>query len=348
MEQVMNSVEGTAKPKKVKKPINRQKLQDNLWGWAFTSPLIIGTVIFTYIALILTIILSFTGFKEGNLFEYLGNMGLPTDKRGNEMGLFYWYQYMFTDKIEVKNLYSGLFNAVFYMIGIPIGMILSMFFAVCMTRDIKGGNVYRIIYYLPSVASAIAISYTFQKLFDGKGMINRLFFGSNESAYVQWLRPTGVEGVAESWNPAYITQKWVVVIMSVWKGLGGTIILYVAGLSGVNASHKEAASIDGANGWITFWAIVIPQLWPTIFYNIVTAVIGGMQIYAEPDLIFNAKSGTGYSYTYSGYVGMIFSYGPQGGDNMNLAYAGALGIFLAIIIAILTLFQFYLDSKADK
>lgn len=340
--EAVNSMESTP-VQKPKRRINRQKLQDNIWGWLFTSPLIIGTLIFTYIALIITIILSFTDYGGGNLMDYLSG-GLHAQD-GNP---FYWYKYMFTDADQFKFFYSGLFNAVFYMIGIPIGMFLSMFFAVCMTRDIKGGNVYRIIYYLPSVASTVAITYSFQRLFQTEGAINTVLFGDATDKYIQWLVPTNITGVNEAWNPAFITMKWVIIIMGAWKGLGGTIILYVAGLSGVNASHKEAASIDGANGWITFWQIVIPQLWPTIFYNIVTSVIGGMQIYAEPDLLF-ANAGN-FDFRVSGYVALIVKWGPQGNNagHPNFAYAAALGLILAIMIAILTLVQFYLDSKADK
>ena len=129
--------------------------------------------------------------------------------------------------------------------------------------------------------------------------------------------------------------------MNVWKGLGGTVILYIAGLSGVNASTKEAAEIDGANGWRIFWKITMPDLYPVIFYNIVTSVIGGLQIYAEPELLTN-----GMNAATSGYVSLIYMYGTTstGGDG----YAGqgsAYAIILALIIFAITLFQFWLDSR---
>ncbi|MGN1235735.1 MAG: carbohydrate ABC transporter permease, partial [Christensenellaceae bacterium] len=330
---------------------NQQKLLDNLWGWLFCSPLLIGTIVFVYTCLVLTIVLSFTNYNMGTpLFDYIFGGGM----KAMQGDAFYWYKYIFTDSVAWKDVYSGLFNAIFYMIGIPIGMILSMFFAVCMTRDIKGANFYRVIYYIPSVASTVAITFTFQNLFKTgpEGVINQIIIAANggdTSKAIAWLAPSGPElQPSQPWAPGAIRQKWIIILMSVWKGLGGTIVLYIAGLSGVNASHKEAASIDGANGWVTFWKIMIPQLWPTIFYNIVTSVIGGMQIYAEPDLLFRSGGTTSYNIYTSGYVGLIVANGPMAEGTVRIGYASALGMVLAIIIMILTLIQFYLDSKNDN
>ena len=155
----------------------------------------------------------------------------------------------------------------------------------------------------------------------------------------------------------------MVVIMMVWKGLGGTIILYIAGLSGVNASTKEAAQIDGASGWKIFWKVTMPDLYPVIFYNIVTSVIGGMQIYAEPELFF-PTSGDNHlgmpNLLTSGYVALIWFWGRNpttsvGADVIDLtgmssstpfeSLGAAYGMILAIIIFVLTLFQFWLDKK---
>ncbi len=354
VEAVMGDGAAVAPAKKRKKPINQQKLQDNLWGWLFCTPLIVGTTLFVYIAFVIAILLSFSNYQEATpLWNFLGNIewGSAAIVRV-ESGEFItdtsliWYRYIFESTTQSNDFWYTLFNTVFYLIGIPIGMILSVFFAVCMSRDIKGANIFRVIYYIPCVASTVAITYTFQRLFatGGSGVINRLLFGDDSTRYINWLN--GAQNT-RPWSSGAIIYKWVIIIMSVWKGLGGTIILYVAGLSGVNASHKEAASIDGANAWITFWKIEIPQLWPTIFYNMVTAVIGGMQIYTEPDLLFSTNGGVNFEVT--PYVGKIFYLGPMGNNpSPNCAYACALGIILALIIFVLTLFQFLIDSKMDK
>ena len=368
--------------KKQRKPINQQKLQDNLWGWIFCIPLIIGTIWFIYVTLIMAFLLSFTDFETGGgipMGEYLAHMGdnifFNYDTMKTEP--FHWYAQLFTEKVAtapslaamdiwLHEMGAQLFNTVFYMIGIPIGMVLSMFFAVCMSRDIKGGNVFRVLYYIPCVASTISIVYTFKIMFRDTGVMNSIFglLEYNEAGQVTggftWM-PTA-PSVGDSWmsllgkDPTTVSPtnsfmrdpfwcqgiffKLVIIIMSVWKGLGGTIILYVAGLSGVNAATKEAAQIDGANGWQIFWKVTMPDLYPVIFYNIVTSVIGGMQIYAEPELLANS-SGNG-NVMVSGFVALIYKYG----INQHYASAGAAyGMFLAVIIFALTLFQFWLDSR---
>ena len=283
-----------------------------------------------------------------------------------------WYKYVFqweeystgttTSPYPMNVTGMLLFNTVFYAIGIPIGMVLAMFFAVCMSRDIKGGNVFRVVYYLPCVASTVSIVYTFTNMFGTDGVINRLL-GANipwfrEEVSQPWLTLT--DGGDPFWGHGLL-QKSLIIIMSVWKGLGGTIILYIAGLSGVNASTKEAAQIDGANGWRIFWKITMPDLYPVIFYNIVTAVIGGMQIYAEPELFFPTASTTGSypNFLTSGYVSLIWFWGVTSraridtnyydpGIPGNAAYqslGAAYGMVLAVIILVLTLFQFWLDRK---
>lgn len=199
-------------------------------------------------------------------------------------------------------------------------------------------------------------------MFGTDGVINRLL-GANipwfrEEVSQPWLTLT--DGGDPFWGHGLL-QKSLIIIMSVWKGLGGTIILYIAGLSGVNASTKEAAQIDGANGWRIFWKITMPDLYPVIFYNIVTAVIGGMQIYAEPELFFPTASTTGSypNFLTSGYVSLIWFWGVTSraridtnyydpGIPGNAAYqslGAAYGMVLAVIILVLTLFQFWLDRK---
>ncbi len=339
--------EGVMPPKKQRKPINQQKLQDNLWGWAFCLPLIVGTVWFVYSAFVMALLLSFTNYtlNRGSMTEFLAHFS----EHIHPQGAWYWYIDAFTHEIPAVGQAGGneiglyLFNTVFYMIGIPIGMVLSMFFAVCMSRDIRGGNLFRVLYYLPVVASTVSVIYTFQILFQDGGVINQLlnidfrWLAGNDS----WNTLLGNDKPGNFMNDPYwcqgFFQKIVVVVMCVWKGLGGTIILYVAGLSGVNESTKEAAQIDGANGWQIFWKVTMPDLYPVIFYNIVTAVIGGMQIYMEPELLFAARA-----YYTSGYVSLIWGYGIADGQQ---AHGAALGMILAVIIFILTMFQFYLDSR---
>ncbi len=377
---VFDQAAEAAPQKKQKKPINQAKLQDNLWGWIFCIPLIVGTVWFVYICLVLAFMLSFTDYSafstmadgtQASIFKYVGEWAkhIMVNPSTGKTAPFYWYTWAFNNTImsktmtgtRLKEIWLYLFNTVFYMIGIPIGMILSMFFAVCMSRDIKGGNVFRVLYYIPCVASSVSIVFTFKTMFSQTGVMNSLLGlrGYGNGGGFQWVNLSGATDL--TWNKIIsdtggkvtsraafmnesfwcqgILTKTVIIVMSVWKGLGGTIILYIAGLSGVNAATKEAAQIDGANGWTIFWKVTMPDLYPVIFYNIVTSVIGGMQIYAEPTLFI------GESYITSGYVSLIYNYGIGSGVNSKPSQGAAYGMILAVIIFVLTMFQFWLDSR---
>ena len=313
-----------------KRRINRSVLAENLWGWFFVCFLVIGTTAFIYFALVLSVWMSFTNYSNSSgttLWEAL--------KHINPNGWDYWYKFMFSPEYTAdgtalsgtginERFWTTLLNAVIYMIGIPIGMALSLFLAVLLSRDIKGAGAFRVIYYIPTVASVVSIAVLWNNLFGNEGVIVELF------------------GTRFLGGSAFM-QKVTVVIMTTWKGLGGSVLLLCAGLNGVNASYHEAAQIDGANAWRIFWRITMPQLWPTIFYCIVTSVIGGMQIFSEPQLLYGSYLVGDASVDVTPFVGMIYGYYGQG----NYALSSALGVVLAVIIFLLTLVQFALDKRRD-
>lgn len=309
-----------------KKGISRAKLQENIWGWIFVAAIFIGTTVFTYISFILSVWMSFTSYEAMVMkpfWEALGTLHYD--------GWYHWYQFMFTPGTgvggEATYVWNTLGTTVFYLIGIPIGMVLSLGISVMLTRDIKFTGTFRVIYYIPTVASVVSISIMWTNLFGSNGFMYELF---------------GINMISGS-GSSFWTQRWCLIILTVWKGLGGTVVLFVAGLNGVNASYHEAAEIDGANAWQIFWRITMPQLYPTIFYVLVTSVIGGMQIYVEPNLVFGAW-GSGGTETNTPYVGYIYKVFEDG----EWAHASALGIVLAVIIFVLTLIQFALDAKKEK
>lgn len=321
-----------------RRKINRAVLSENLWGWFFVCFIIIGTTLFVYLALVLSIWMSFTSYNKSSgftLWEALGKI--------NGEGWYYAYKYLFSPMYNAagqptytgisNDFWESLLNSVIYMIGIPVGMALSLFFAVLMSRDIKGSGVFRLIYYVPTISSTVSIAIMWSNLFGATGFLTELF-DTRFMNGTPWMR------------------KMTVVFMTTWKGLGGSILLLCAGLNGVNESYNEAASIDGANAWTIFWRIKLPQLWPTIFYCIVTSVIGGMQIFAEPQLLFGNYPVTG-NQTSAGievtpFVGYIYGEYNANLSNYNYAVCSAMGVVLMFIIFFLTLIQFALDRRRDS
>ena len=295
----------------------------------------IGTTLFIYLAFVLSVWLSFVDYRgNGTLWEALGE--------GNSSGAFYWYQYMFSNTMPgyfgsvapggIANFGTTLLNTIFYLIGIrSVWRSASSLPRSCRATS-RAPALFRVIYYIPTVASTVSVALLWENLFGGSttggagGTMVQLF-GANFITGDRWMR------------------MLTVLILTTWKGLGGSILLLCAGMNGVNESHKEAASIDGANAWTTFWRISLPQLWPTIFYCIVTSFIGGMQIFVEPQLLYGNGVSDASVMEVTPFVGLIYG---NYYTTRYYSYCSALGIVLMIIILLLTLVQFWLDSRRDK
>jgi multiple sugar transport system permease protein len=287
---------------------------ENLWGYAFIAIPLIGMLVFVIIPFAMSIYASLTSWPLGQPIFSAKFVGLKNyiDMLGNAL---FW---------------KSLSNTFFYMIGIPIGIILAMFFAALMNRGTVWENVFRVIYYIPVITSTVAVSFIFQYLFmtDG-GTINNFLALLGVKNPPRWLM-----------DPHY--TKWVIIILAVWKGLGGTIILYIAGMQGISPTYYEAARIDGAGAFYTFFHITLPLLMPVTFYMLVTGVIGGAQIYVEPRLMF-----TGNGPGNSTFSTVIYLY-DHTFRNSRAGYGSAVAIVLGIIIFMLTAVQFVINSRGNQ
>lgn len=286
---------------------------DNVWGYAFVAIPLIGMAVFVLIPFAMSIYASLTSWPLGQPILSAKFVGLKN------------YLDMFRNQL----FWKSLSNTFFYMIGIPIGVTLALFFAALMNRGGVWENAFRVVYYVPVITSTVAVSFIFQNLFmtDG-GAINGFLSAVGISNPPRWLS-----------DPHY--TKWVIIILAVWKGLGGTVILYIAGMQGISPVYYEAAKIDGA-GWLyAFRRITLPLLMPVTFYMIVTGVIGGAQIYVEPRLMFTGN-GPGNS-TFSTVV-YLYDHTFR---NSRAGYGSAVAIVLGIIVFILTAIQFGINGRRD-
>ena len=290
----------------------RQK--DALWGYAMITIPLIGMLIFTLIPFGMSVYASFTSWPMGQSIAKAKQVGFKN------------YVDMFNNKL----FWQSLGNTFFYMIGIPIGLVLSLLLAAAMNRGTRYEKVFRVIYYVPVISSVVAISFVFQQIFNSDvGVIN------------EGLRFLGIEN-PPNWMSHASYTKWVIIILSVWKGLGSSIILYIAGMQGISRSYYEAAQVDGANWWQSFTRITLPLLAPVTFYLIVTGVIGGSQMYVEPRLMFSGNGPANSTFT------TVIHLYDRTFANSKAGYGSAVAVFLAVIVFILTLIQFRLNGKGDK
>jgi len=297
--------------KKQGKAQHRIQTADNKWGYAFVALPLLGVIVFVVIPLCMTIYSSFTNWPLGQSIFSARWIGLKN----------------YVDMFKNALFWKSLSNTFYYMLGIPIGIALSLFLATLMNRNTPGEDAFRVIYYAPVITSVVAVSFIFQRLFmtDG-GVINVFLQGMGIANPPRWLS-----------DPRY--TKWVVIIMSVWKGVGGTIILYIAGMKGISPVYYEAALIDGANPFNIFRKITFPLLMPVTFYMVVTSIIGGAQIYVEPRLIF-AENGPANS-TFST---VIYLY-DHTFRNSRAGYGSAIAMVLSIIVFGVTALQLYINGR---
>ena len=295
-----------------KKGINPLKKQENIVGWLFCSPIIIGMLVFTALPLIFSIM---------SMFYHWTGVKFITDSRPA-----YWdnFKTIFGGTGEAELFWKSMLNTLLFMIQLPVGLILGIFLGLAMNRQMKGVQAFRILYYLPSVMSIVAVTIVFQHLFEPTGYINSLFHSN-----IGWLdtRP----GLTFTAN-----------FMMVWKGCGYTSLMYIAGLQSVSTDQLEAARIDGANGWTIFRKITLPALYPITFYLLVTGMMGALQVFNEPYIL---AGGYGTDHIAMTAVGFIYY---QFREGSALGVAAVASWVLAFFILVITLIQMYFDNKKDK
>ncbi|MEK3889351.1 carbohydrate ABC transporter permease [Bacillus sp. FSL K6-3431] len=284
------------------------KKKEILLAYFFVASPIIGFLLFGLVPTIWSVGLSFT---EWNLIDSPKFIGIDNYK----------------ELVKDEKLYKSIFNTVYLMIGIPIGMIISLVLAVMMNRKIKGITVFRAIYYIPVISPIIAVALVWQWIFNyDYGLLNNMLW--------EWF---GMEGPNWLGNAAWVKPS--LIIIGVWAGVGGTMILYLAGLQSIPDSYYEAADVDGANIFQKFFRITLPLLTPIHFFVLVMGVIGSFQSFSQ---IYVLASDGGPEYSAATIVFYIFE---NGFKYYDMGYASAAAWILGVIVFIVTLIQFKLSKR---
>lgn len=162
---------------------------------------------------------------------------------------------------------ESLGNTAFFLLGIPLGMGLSLLVALALNR-MPGATLLRSIYFLPAVTSIVAVSLLWTWLYNPE-------FGWINSLLARW----NIVGPAWLQDPQWV--KPALILMGLWMGLGHSLLLYLAGLQSVPNSLLEAAMLDGAGAAARFRWVVWPLLTPTTFFIVITSVIGTLQMFGQ-------------------------------------------------------------------
>ncbi len=283
-------------------------------GWIFLTPATILIFIMSFYPIIQALITSFKTGKGVNI-----KFADP---------LTYNYQRMLQDvifKTSMKNTFLYL------IIEVPVMLILAILLAQLLNnKDLKFKGLFRTCIFLPCATSLVSYSLIFKSMFATQGLINTV------------LQNIGLTHENINFLGTASTARAVIIIALIWRWTGYNMVFYLAGLQNIEYSVYEAAKIDGANGWKTFWYITVPLLKPTIVMTAIMSINGTLQLFDES---VNLTSGgpANSTITMSHYI-----YNQAFGQGVgNFGYTSAMSFVVFILVAILAFINLKVGDTRD-
>ena len=285
--------------------------KENVAGYVFSLPFIIGFLMFMVIPMILSLYYSFCKYDVQNPPTFIGLEN---------------YVRIFTkDDIFRKSLGVTCYYA---LIGTPLKVIFALIIALTLNHESKAVGLYRATYYLPSIiGGSVAVAILWRRLFEPNGTINSLLGG---------IFPGLVGYNWFSEGPAI----WVLITLTVWQ-FGSSMLIFLSALKQVPKELHEAAHVDGANSWQRFWRVTLPLLTPTVFFNLVQQTINSFLAFTQCKLITDGKPrNSTLFYTVYQYNKAFPAQG-----KMQMGYSSALAWIMLVIITAVTALLFWSRSK---
>jgi multiple sugar transport system permease protein len=217
--------------------------------------------------------------------------------------------------------WHGLQNSAFYMVvTVPPQIVLGLGVALLLNKKAPGRALFRVLFYLPVITSWVVVSLLFQYLFADKGLVNWLVHG-----HTPWL-----------------SQRWtgltVVSLLGIWKGIGWSMMIFLAALQAVRPELLETAAVDGAGPWQRFRAVILPAIWPAVGFLTVMLVIGGFNVFISVLLVTNGGPAD------STQVLLTYMY-KQAFTNLDFGYGSAIAVLLTLGVFVLSVLQLRAFSR---
>jgi len=282
---------------------SRQARHNFMWGLLFTFPVIIGLAWLMIYPVAASLYYSFTSYSIFGAYKWIGAIN-------------------YRDLLRDSNFWVSLYNTAYFVIfAVPLGIVVGLGLALLLNIKVKGMSVYRTIFYLPSIVPAVASAVVWAYVFDPQyGVLNNI------------LRIFGVFGPGWLASPEW--AKPALIVMSTW-GVGGLMIILLAGLQDVPQELYDAAQVDGATWLPRFRHVTIPFISPHLFFTLVTGLIGGFQYFTQVHVLTQGQGGPARStLLYSLYLYQnAFQF-------FKMGYASAMAWILLIIVVICTALVF--------
>jgi multiple sugar transport system permease protein len=290
------------------------RVRKNLIAYSFIAPNFLGFAVFTLVPMVFSLVLSFMKWKGVGAIEFVG-----IDN--------------FTRLFRDEEFMRALTNTVTYtVLTVPLTLITALGLAMLLNSKIKGRNFFRTIGFFPYVASLVAVATVWRFLFSPSvGPINMLF--------------SNLLNVQTSELPGWTTEPgavmFMVVFFSIWKNMGYYMVIYLAGLQGVNTELYESAALDGAGRWQRFRHVTLPQIAPTTFFVLLLLIINSFKVY---DIFLNLFAGGDGQLSNATRV-IVYQIYNTAFRGLDYGYASAMAMVLFIIVLVVTLVQFRGEKK---
>jgi len=289
--------------------VKKRKLREALVAYACLSPALILAIIFMVIPMVMVFYVSFTNWDLVNPVKKF--VGLKN------------YFYIFHDEKFLKSIRNSFY---FASVKIPLDLVISLFIAVLLDKNIRLKKFYRVSYFAPVVTPMVAVALIWLWLYDPSfGPLNQIlhFFGLKP---LKWL-----------YDPKWAMPS--IILFSLWKGLGYDVIIFLAGLQSIPQHLIEAAYIDGANSRQVFFKITLPLLSPVVYFVVLMGIINSFRIFTQVS-VMTPNGGPLYS---TGV--MVFYIYQQAFENYKMGRATAAAVVLFGIVMALTQVQRRLGRK---
>lgn len=279
-------------------------------GLLFTSPWLLGLGLFIAYPVCASVYYSLTDF---NIF--LSPIFIGVDN----------YKNLLQDKLFWTTVYNTFFFAIF---ALPLSLVLSLGIAILLNQPIRMRSSLRTIFFLPSLVPLVALAILWQWIFNGQyGVLNYFL--------EKIMSPVGLH--PPNWMGDPLWTKPALIMTGLW-GIGGGMIIYLAALQEVPAHLYEAAEIDGASVMGKFWHVTLPMISPVIYFNLVMGIIGTLQVFAVPFVMFG-RGPASSTYFFAMYIyDNAFRY-------LKMGYASALAWIMFLMIFLLTLLATRLSRR---
>lgn len=307
------TIERTVAPAPPPAPSQRgraRRRRENIAGYAFMTPWLLGFVLIIGGPVIVSLYLSFTDYAVLGDTEWIGTEN---------------YERMFTSD---PRFWAALrVTLIYLLVSVPLVQIFALFLATMLNRGIRGLPAYRALFYVPSlIGGSVAIAILWRFIFEGDGLLNGL------------LGLIGVD-TEYSWIGTPSTALSTLIVLNIWQ-FGAAMIIYLAGLKNIPGELYEAAQIDGAGPVRQFRAITLPMLSPVILFNVLMNVVAAFQAFNSAYVVSNGTGGPADSTLF--YTLYLYQ---RGFVDFDMGYASALGWVLLIISGAVAALLFTLSRR---